>query len=162
MGMSRVVGGMEKVLPVPWMLIWIGLFTGLAILVIQRFIGSTYGKGVIAIREDEIASEIMGINTRKVKMIAFMLSSGLAGLAGGLFAHVLGYINPGSFTIMKSTEAMVMVYLGGMGSLSGSVLSAVLFTLLLEVLRPLELFKWVIVPCSFFLMCSGRSCWGTG
>jgi branched-chain amino acid transport system permease protein len=86
-------------------------------------------------------------------MIAFMLSSGLAGLAGGLFAHVLGYINPGSFTIMKSTEAMVMVYLGGMGSLSGSVLSAILFTLILEVLRPLELFKWVIVPLLlFFLM----------
>jgi branched-chain amino acid transport system permease protein len=153
MGMSRVVGGMEAFLPAPWMLIWISLFTALAVLVIKRFIGSTYGKGVIAIREDEIASEIMGINTRKVKMIAFMLSSGLAGLAGGLFAHVLGYINPGSFTIMKSTEAMVMVYLGGMGSLSGSVLSAILFTLILEVLRPLELFKWVIVPLLlFFLM----------
>jgi branched-chain amino acid transport system permease protein len=86
-------------------------------------------------------------------MIAFMLSSGLAGVAGGLLAHVLGYINPGSFTIMKSTEAMVMVYLGGMGSLSGSVLSAVLFTLILELLRPLEVFKWVLVPLLlFFLM----------
>jgi branched-chain amino acid transport system permease protein len=95
----------------------------------------------------------MGINTRKIKMIAFMLSSGLAGVAGGLLAHVLGYINPGSFTIMKSTEAMVMVYLGGMGSLSGSVLSAVLFTLILELLRPLEVFKWVLVPLLlFFLM----------
>ena len=69
---------------------------------------------------------------------------GLAGVAGGLLAHILGYINPGSFTIMKSTEAVVMVYLGGMGSLSGSVLRAVLFTLMLEVLRPLEIFKWVV------------------
>jgi branched-chain amino acid transport system permease protein len=153
MGMSRVVNGMEEVFQVPWMLIWISLFTALAILVIKRFITSTYGKGVIAIREDEIASEIMGIDTRKIKMIAFMLSSGLAGIAGGLLAHVLGYINPGSFTIMKSTEAMVMVYLGGMGSLSGSVLSAVLFTLILELLRPLEVFKWVLVPLLlFFLM----------
>jgi branched-chain amino acid transport system permease protein len=153
MGMSRVVNGMEEVLQVPWMMIWISLFTALAVLLIKRFISSTYGKGVIAIREDEIASEIMGVNTRKIKMIAFMLSSGLAGIAGGLLAHVLGYINPGSFTIMKSTEAMVMVYLGGMGSLSGSVLSAVLFTLILELLRPLEVFKWVLVPLLlFFLM----------
>jgi branched-chain amino acid transport system permease protein len=153
MGMSRVVNGMEEVLRVPWMMIWIGLCTALSVLLIKRFITSTYGKGVIAIREDEIASEIMGINTRKIKMIAFMLSSGLAGVAGGLLAHVLGYINPGSFTIMKSTEAMVMVYLGGMGSLSGSVLSAVLFTLILELLRPLEVFKWVLVPLLlFFLM----------
>jgi branched-chain amino acid transport system permease protein len=153
MGMSRVVTGMEEVLRVPWMMIWIGLFTALSVLLIKRFITSTYGKGVIAIREDEIASEIMGVNTRKIKMIAFMLSSGLAGVAGGLLAHVLGYINPGSFTIMKSTEAMVMVYLGGMGSLSGSVLSAVLFTLILELLRPLEVFKWVLVPLLlFFLM----------
>jgi branched-chain amino acid transport system permease protein len=153
MGMSRVVNGMEEVLPIPWMLIWISLFVTFTVLMIKRFIASTYGKGVVAIREDELASEIMGINTRKIKMIAFMLSSGLAGVAGGLLAHVLGYINPGSFTIMKSTEAMVMVYLGGMGSLSGSVLSAVLFTLILELLRPLELLKWVIVPLLlFFLM----------
>ena len=153
MGMTRVVNGMEAVWEIPWMLIWTGIFVTLTVVVIQRFIRSTYGQGVIAIREDEIAAEIMGIHIRKMKMIAFMLSSGLAGVAGGLLAHVLGYINPGSFTIMKSTEAMVMVYLGGMGSLSGSVLSAVLFTLLLEVLRPLELFKWVIVPLLlFFLM----------
>jgi branched-chain amino acid transport system permease protein len=153
MGMTRVVSGMEAVWEIPWMLIWTGIFVALTVVVIQRFIRSTYGQGVIAIREDEIAAEIMGIHIRKMKMIAFMLSSGLAGVAGGILAHVLGYINPGSFTIMKSTEAMVMVYLGGMGSLSGSVLSAVLFTLLLEVLRPLELFKWVIVPLLlFFLM----------
>ena len=73
-----------------------------------------------------------------------MLSSGLAGIAGGLFAYHLGYVNPGSFTILKSTEVLVMVYLGGMGSLSGSVLSAILFTVLLEVLRPLQILKWVV------------------
>jgi branched-chain amino acid transport system permease protein len=78
-------------------------------------------------------------------MIAFMLSCGLAGLAGGLFAHGPGgYINPGTFTILKSTEVMVMVYLGGMGSISGSIISAVGFTLMLEVLRPLGVFKWVL------------------
>lgn len=119
---------------------------------IKRFVGSTYGKGILAIREDEISAEIMGVNTQKAKMVAFMFSSGLAGVAGGLFAHILGYINPGSFTIMKSTEVLVMVYLGGMGSLSGSVLSAVLLTLILEILRPLQVFKWVVVPLLLFLL----------
>jgi branched-chain amino acid transport system permease protein len=152
MGMGRVVNGMQEVVDIPWMMIWTWIFVFLTILLIKRFVSSTYGKGIIAIREDEIAAEIMGVNTRRAKMIAFMLSSGLAGLAGGLFAHILGYINPGSFTIMKSTEALVMVYLGGMGSLSGSVLSAVLFTLILEILRPLQLYKWVVVPLILILL----------
>ena len=64
-----------------------------------------------------------------------MLSSGLAGLAGGLYAYLIGFVNPASFTILRSTECLVMVYLGGMGSLSGSVMAAILFTLLIEVLR---------------------------
>ena len=152
MGMGRVVNGMQEVVNLPWMMIWTWIFAFLTILLIKRFVSSTYGKGIIAIREDEIAAEIMGVNTRRAKMIAFMLSSGLAGMAGGLFAHILGYINPGSFTIMKSTEALVMVYLGGMGSLSGSVLSAILFTLMLEVLRPLQLYKWVVVPLILILL----------
>ncbi len=152
MGMGRVINGMQEVADVPWMMIWTWIFAFLTILLIKRFVSSTYGKGIIAIREDEIAAEIMGVNTQRAKMVAFMLSSGLAGMAGGLFAHILGYINPGSFTIMKSTEALVMVYLGGMGSLSGSVLSAVLFTLILEILRPLQLYKWVVVPLILILL----------
>jgi branched-chain amino acid transport system permease protein len=146
MGMRKVVNAMTEVVNLPWVLIWILIAAGLTILVLKRFVNSTYGKGVVAIRDDEIAAEIMGVDSRRMKMTAFMLSSGMAGVAGGLFAHILGYINPGTFTIMKSTEVMVMVYLGGMGSLSGSVLSAISFTLILELLRPLQLFKWVVIP----------------
>jgi branched-chain amino acid transport system permease protein len=157
MGMSRVVNEMKNLADIPWMMIWTWISVFLTLLLIKRFVSSTYGKGIIAIREDEIAAEIMGVNTRRAKMVAFMLSSGLAGVAGGLIAHILGYINPGSFTIMKSTEALVMVYLGGMGSLSGSVLSAVLFTLMLEVLRPLQVIKWVVVPLILFLLMMFRT-----
>jgi branched-chain amino acid transport system permease protein len=157
MGMSRVVNEMKNLADIPWMMIWTWISVFLTLLIIKRFVSSTYGKGIIAIREDEIAAEIMGVNTRRAKMVAFMLSSGLAGVAGGLIAHILGYINPGSFTIMKSTEALVMVYLGGMGSLSGSVLSAVLFTLMLEVLRPLQVIKWVVVPLILFLLMMFRT-----
>jgi branched-chain amino acid transport system permease protein len=146
MGMRNVVTAMQDVVNVPWVMIWTFVFVGLTVWVLWHFVSSTYGKGIVAVRDDEVAAEIMGVNTRHMKVVAFMLSSGLAGVAGGLFAHILGYINPGTFTIMKSTEVLVMVYLGGMGSLSGSVLSAVGFTLLLEFLRPLQVIKWVVVP----------------
>jgi branched-chain amino acid transport system permease protein len=152
MGMRKAANAMSETFPLPWLMIWILVFTGFTIVVLRRFVGSIYGKGVMAVRDDEIAAEMMSVDTRKMKLAAFMLSSGLAGIAGGLFAHVLGYINPGSFTIMKSTEIMVMVYLGGMGSLSGSVVSAILFTLLMEALRPLQVLKWVLIPLFLIIL----------
>jgi branched-chain amino acid transport system permease protein len=106
-----------------------------------------------------------------------MVSSGLAGVAGGLFAYILGYVNPGSFSILKSTEVLVMVYLGGMGSLSGSVLSAILFTVLLESFKyvihwsndffhylnliPLDyeisqVWKWVLIPLMLVVLMQFR------
>ena len=146
MGMRSVIGSMQAAINLPWNMIWVFICVGVTVWIIHRLVNSTYGKGIIAIRDDEIAAEIMSVDTRRMKIVAFMLSSGLAGIAGGLFAHVLGYINPGTFTIMKSTEVLIMVYLGGMGSLSGSVLSAIILTLALEAFRPLQLVKWVVLP----------------
>ncbi|MDW7710551.1 MAG: branched-chain amino acid ABC transporter permease [Deferrisomatales bacterium] len=156
MGMRRVVNTMGETLGLPWMLIWVFVFTVGTIWVLRRFVYSTYGRGVSAVAQDEVAAEIMSVNTNKMKMIAFMLSSGLAGIAGGLFGHIVGYVNPGSFTILKSTEVLVMVYLGGMGSLSGSVMSAILFTLLLEALRPLQIIKWIVVPLLLIVLMQFR------
>jgi branched-chain amino acid transport system permease protein len=152
MGMSNVIDSMRKVVNLPWPMIWVFICVGVTVWIIHRLVNSTYGKGIVALRDDEIAAEIMSINTHRMKIVAFMLSSGLAGIAGGLFAHVLGYINPGIFTIMKSTEVLVMVYLGGMGSLSGSVISAIVFTLALEAFRPLGIIKWVVVPLLLILL----------
>jgi len=81
-----------------------------------------------------------------------LVSSFIAGMAGGLFAHVLAYVNPGVFGILKSTEALVMVYLGGMGSISGSVIAAVIFTILIEAFRPLAVLKWVVIPLILILL----------
>ena len=157
MGMNKVINAMDQVVKLPWIMLWILIATGTAIWVIYRFVNSTYGKAMLAIRDDEISAEIMGIDTRHIKIVAFMLSAGLAGIAGGLFAHAGGgYVNPGIFTIMKSTECLVMVYLGGMGSLGGSVLSAILFTVLMEVLRPLQVWKWVLIPLSLILLMQFR------
>ena len=177
MGMKKVLFSMSDTLDLPWILIWVFISTVMTIWVIRRFFSSTYGKGVISICQDEVAAEIMSVNTNKMKLIAFMLSSGLAGIAGGLYAHILGYINPGSFGILKSTECLVMVYLGGMASLSGSVISAILFTLLLEVLRFVipwidtvmhwsyllpdtyhlsQVWKWVLIPLILILLMQFR------
>jgi branched-chain amino acid transport system permease protein len=148
-GMKDTVWAMQDTLKGPWMLFWVITFTVFTIWVIRRFISSTYGKGVNAICQDETAAEIMSVNTNKIKTINFMISAGLAGCAGGLFAHIVGYVNPQSFNILKSTEAMVMVYLGGMGSLSGAVISAVVFTFLMEVLRSQALIDFLLAPVTF-------------
>lgn len=176
-GMKRVINSMYDVAYLPWMMIWTILGTFFCVWIIRRFVSSTYGKGVIAICQDEVAAEIMSVNTNKMKIVAFMLSAGLAGIAGGLFAHIIGYVNPQSFNILKSTECMVMVYLGGMGSLSGSVLSAILFTVLVESLRFIipelntvmhsfgllpdsyeisQVWKWVIIPMILILLMQFR------
>jgi branched-chain amino acid transport system permease protein len=156
MGMKSTVFAMSDIVSLPWTLIWILVFVGISVVGIKRLMGSVLGKGISAIRYDEISAEIMSVNTNRMKLLAFMFSSGLAGVAGGLFAHQLGFINPASFNIMKSTEGMVMVYLGGMGSLSGSVLSAVFFTFLLELMRPLGIFKWVVIPLLLILLMQFR------
>jgi branched-chain amino acid transport system permease protein len=146
MGMGGVLRVMGSVADAPWLLIWTFVAVVLTILIIRNFVTSTVGKSVVAIRDDEIAAEVMTVNTRRLKMAAFMLGCGLAGVAGGLHAHLLGFINPSSYFLLQSTLILVMVYLGGIGSISGSIISAVGFTLLLELLRPLDLFRWVLTP----------------
>ena len=150
----EAVGGPRGLNGVPiWTnLTWVFVMTVLSVLAIYNLVTSTFGKGIIAVREDEIAAELMGVDTKRVKLVAFLVSSFIAGVAGGLFAHVLAYVNPGVFGILKSTEALVMVYLGGMGSISGSVIAAVIFTILIEAFRPLAVLKWVVIPLILILL----------
>ncbi|MDR2312992.1 MAG: branched-chain amino acid ABC transporter permease [Spirochaetaceae bacterium] len=156
MGMKNTIRAMSQVVPLAWMVLWVLLFVAISVVAINRLMNSVLGKGISTIRYDEISAEIMSVNTNRMKLLAFCFSSGLAGVAGGLFAHMLGFINPASFNIMKSTEGMVMVYLGGMGSLSGSVLSAVFFTFLLQILQPLQILKWVFIPLLLILLMQFR------
>ncbi|MHC1782048.1 MAG: branched-chain amino acid ABC transporter permease [Anaerolineaceae bacterium] len=141
-GGPRGIPGIEKLTTLPWTYIW----TVLAVWVIRNFVYSNFGRGVLSIREDEIASDLMSVNTRQVKMLAFVISSFFAGVAGALFAHVLQFISPKVFDIIKSTDILIMVYLGGIGSIAGSILGATIFTILLEVLRPLGMWRMVLMP----------------
>ena len=140
--------GMEKLTSLPWVFFW----TVLTIWIIRNLVYSKFGRGVLCIREDEIAADLMGINTRQVKVIAFTISSFFAGIAGGLFAHLLQFINPRAFDILKSTDILIMVYLGGIGSLAGSILGASIYTVLLELLRPMGIWRMVIMPLMLVLL----------
>ncbi len=116
-----------------------------AVVVVARHLAtSTHGRALFAIRDDEVAAEALGVDTTRYKVIAFVLGAFFAGVAGGLFAHFLSYLNPSSFTFLKSIEVIAMVVLGGMGSITGSVVAAVVLTLLPEVLRPVKEYRMVI------------------
>lgn len=114
--------------------------------VINNFVRSILGKALNAVRDDEMAANAMTVNTRRTKITAFMFAAFWAGVAGGLFAHVLRYVNPATFGIQKLAEVLAMVYFGGLNSVYGSIVGAVSISLLGEALRPLELFKWIIIP----------------
>lgn len=131
LGGPRGFMGMTK-LTTLW---WVYLLVILVVYLARNYVYSSFGRGVLSIREDETASELVSVNTRQVKVLTFVFSAFLAGLAGGLFAHELQFINPRSFTILKSTDMLVMVYLGGIGSLGGSILGATVFTVVMEGLR---------------------------
>ena len=107
------------------------------IYIVTALVHSTYGRGFIAVRDDEVAAEAMGINTTKYKVTAFVVGAFFAGMAGGLYAHSKQFVTPGGFGFMASISFVVMVILGGMGNTPGVVLAAALLTLLPEGLRKL-------------------------
>ncbi len=116
-------------------LFWTFGLAAVTIYVITSLVNSTYGRGFIAVRDDEIAAEAMGINTTKYKVTAFIIGAFFAGIAGGLYAHSTLYLTPNGFGFMLSITFVVMVILGGMGNTVGVIIAAILLTLLNEGLR---------------------------
>jgi branched-chain amino acid transport system permease protein len=114
---------------------WTFGFAAVTIYVVTALVHSTYGRGFIAVRDDEVAAEAMGINTTKYKVTAFVVGAFFAGIAGGLYAHSKQFLTPGGFNFMESIAIVVMVILGGMGNTPGVVIAAILLTLLPEGLR---------------------------
>ncbi|HEY0160793.1 MAG TPA: branched-chain amino acid ABC transporter permease [Thermoanaerobaculia bacterium] len=114
---------------------WVFFFAGLTILISHRLVMSSVGRAFLAVREDQIAAEAMGVDTTRYKVKAFVIGSALAGVAGALYGYFMMYLNPGMFTFVKSFEVVAMVVLGGLGSISGSIVAAVVLTFLPEALR---------------------------
>lgn len=130
---------------------WVFFLAVLTVVVVYAFINSRHGRAVKSIREDEIAAEASGINTTYYKMLAFVMSAFLAGIAGGLFAHHNQVLVPTKFDFNYSVEILIMVVLGGMGSTSGAVIAAVVLTILPEALRSFSDYRMLLY--SAILIC---------
>ena len=125
-----------------WVFLYI--FTVGTVLLISNFLKSTHGRACISIREDEIAAEAMGINSTRYKVTAFTIGSLCAGIAGVLYAAYFYYLNPNTFGFLKSIDVLVIVVLGGMGSLSGSVLAAILLAIITTILQDFSDLRMII------------------
>ena len=134
--------------------IWIGGFAVITIVVVYNIVNSDTGRALISIREDELAAEAMGINTTRHKVMAFVISSAFAGIAGALFGHFRQFLHTNDFQFIRSIEIIIMIVLGGMGSITGAVLGAIVITILPELLRKLpgDLYSYRLVIYSALLI----------
>ncbi len=131
---------------------WAFWLTAFSILMIHNFINSTHGRACISIRENEIAADAMGINTTKYKIIAFTIGAFFAGLAGGIYANYMYIIQPMTFSFLKSFDILVMVVLGGLGSLTGSIVGAIVMTVASAALAGLPEWRLVITAVLLIAM----------
>ena len=133
----KPIGGARGMIGIPGYanIGWILFFMALTLWLLRNLVYSPYGRAFIAIRDNEVAADAMGINTTKYKMTAFCIAAFIAGVAGGLYAHVISFIQPDNFSFTKSSDFLVYLYAGGSGSLTGSVVGATLLTILPEFLR---------------------------
>ncbi|MGD8243542.1 MAG: branched-chain amino acid ABC transporter permease [Desulfobacterales bacterium] len=148
LGGARGIKGQPDYADLPTVFCW----TVLCIWIINNFVRSTLGKALNAVRDDEMAAEAMTVNTRFTKMVAFLFAAFWAGIAGGLFAHTVRFINPGTFDLKRLAELLAMVYFGGLNSVYGSIVGAVSINMLGEMLRPLALYKWIVIPLLLILV----------
>lgn len=135
--------------------LWIGAFAVLTIVVVYNIVRSNVGRTLISIREDELAAQAMGINATRYKVLAFVISSAFAGIAGALFGHYNQFLSTQDFQFIRSFEVIIMIVLGGMGSITGSLLGAVVITVLPELLRtyPYDIvFLLVLIPLTALLL----------
>ena len=123
---------------------WLWAFTCLSILLVNAFIHSSHGRACIAIREDEIAAEAMGINTTKYKVMAFAIGAFFAGIGGALYASTFYILKPTTFGFMKSIDILMIVVLGGMGSITGSVIAAVVLAVITTALQSFSELRMVL------------------
>lgn len=139
-GGAMGLGGIQKMTDFSWSYFW----TVIVIIFAFLLINSRHGRAIRSIKEDEIAAESVGINLTYYKIVAFAAAAFFAGVAGSLYAHHICYLEPGNFGYNMSIEMLVMVVLGGLGSISGSVISAMVLTVIPEMLQTFASWKMII------------------
>lgn len=131
---------------------WVFFFLFLVVLVLRNLLHSSFGRAIVSVREDEIAAKTMGIDVANYKILTFVIGSLIAGLAGGVYAHINGFLHPNTFNFIKSFDPMIIIVLGGLGSLTGTIVTSFVWILLLEgVLRLVlptgfETWRYVVYP----------------
>lgn len=150
LNMEIVGGAAGFTLPSKITWTWAFLLMVVSVVLIKNFVGSTHGRACISIRENEIAAESMGINTTKYKVMAFTIGAFFAGLAGAIYANYMYIIQPGTFSFLKSFDILVMVVLGGLGSISGGIAGAIVYTLISALLAGIP--EWRLVITAVFLV----------
>ncbi len=150
----QYVGGASGFMGIPRMTDFAVVFLMIVvtIFVVKNIINSAQGRACLAIRENEIAADVMGIDTTKYKVMAFTVGAAFAGLAGGLFSHYYYIAHPGSFTFLRSFDILTMVVLGGLGSITGSVLGAVLLTVISAFLSDYPEWRMIIYSILLIVM----------
>lgn len=137
---------------------WVVFFLVLTVVVTRNLLHSSYGRAIVSVREDEIAAKAMGIDVSYYKTLTFVLGSLFAGLAGGLYAHVNGFLHPDTFNFIKSFDPMIVVVFGGLGSVTGTIFASFAWALVLEGLLRLvlpsgfETWRFVVYPLLLLVM----------
>ncbi len=146
--------GARGMIGIPKITTWFWVFLALLIVVVimRNLLHSSYGRAVVSVREDEIAGKAMGVDVAEYKILAFVIGSFFAGLAGGLYAHINGFLHPNTFNFIKSFDPMIIIVLGGLGSMTGTLVASFTWALILEgVLRLIlptgfETWRFVVYP----------------
>jgi branched-chain amino acid transport system permease protein len=131
---------------------WVYLLVAAVVATVWNLVHSSFGRAFIAIRENEVAAQSMGIDITRHKVLAFVISAMFAGMAGCLFGHYTMYLHTNTFTFVKSFEIIIMVSIGGLGSIEGSILGAVLLTVLPEAFRGFAEYRMIIYALALILI----------
>ena len=146
-GGPRGLGGIPKFTTLEVVFV----FAIVSVVLMRNYLFSSHGRSMKAVRDSEIAAESTGINTTRQKVFVFVFSAFFAGVSGGVFAHLLQFIDPSSFTFVKSLDYLIYLYVGGATSISGAIVGAAVFTLLPELMRGLQSWRLVIYPLILIL-----------
>lgn len=152
--------GARGMIGIPKVTTWFWVFAFLLVVVVvtRNLLNSSYGRAIISVREDEIAAKAMGIDVAFYKTLTFVIGSLFAGIAGGLYAHINGFLHPNTFNFIKSFDPMIIVVFGGLGSVSGTVLASFAWALVLEGFLRLflpegfETWRFVVYPLLLIIM----------
>ncbi len=166
MNLEKLTGGAAGLMNIPGLSIkaasaelntlitflWVSICLILSILAVVHLLISSHGRAILSVRDDEIASEAMGVNIFYTKLYVFVFSTFLAGVAGSLFASHYRYLNPDMFNYLKSVDFLIIVVFGGMGSITGTVVASFALTMLQEQLRFMKDYRLVIYPALLIAM----------